>query len=277
MNNRLNKNRKAVGEMNSAVFAALLLACAGAGAQGLSGYALGNSGRDLSLDARDRSVNWTRLGASLPTGLDANLKNGLYLGAWGSGIRLNRNIASDRTERTEGTDPTAGLDVYAGYRSELSKKLWVDVGVQRLGLANNQLVQTPGLATVNPQEVYGAVTWGLFTAKYARNVNNTLLTARLQPATGSLVAPASQYLDFSANFDLGNGYSLSPRLGRQDVANVGPFGFTDYSLTLGKTFANGLSLSVTALGTQTGQSLYLAPGSEFSSRLGLAAGLKYAF
>ena len=62
---------------------------------------------------------------------------------------------------------------------------------------------------------------------------------------------------------LGNGYSLSPRLGRQDVGSVGPFGFTDYSLTLGKTFANGLSLSVTALGTQTGQSLYLAPGSEF--------------
>jgi uncharacterized protein (TIGR02001 family) len=260
---------KAVKGISRALLGGLLFAAAGAGAQGLASYALGSPAREQAGDTRDRAVNWTRLGSSLPSGLDVNLKNGLYLGAWSAGIRLNRIDASTDNALTD-----TSTDLYAGYRSELSKKLWVDVGVQRLGVPSNRLAQTPGLATVNPQEVYGAVTWGFFTAKYGRNINGTANPAGV---LGGSALVASQYLDFSANFDLGNGYSLSPRLGRQDVGVVNPFGFTDYSLTLGKTFANGLSLSVTALGTQAGQSLYLAPGSEFSSRLGLAAGLKYAF
>lgn len=273
----MNTSFKAVKGISRAAVAGLLFAGAGVGAQGLASYALGQSTRDISVDTRDRNVNWTRLGSGVPTGLDVNLKNGLYLGAWGSGIRLNREPGVDSALAD------AGVDFYAGYRNELSKKLWVDVGVQRLGIAGNRLVQTPGLATVNPQEIYGAVTLGHFTAKYARTLNYPASAANLPHVAGLLAsasgfAPvAGQYLDFSANFDLGNGYSLSPRVGRQDVGVVNRFGFTDYSLTLGKTFANGLSVSVTALGTQAGQSLYLAPGVEFSSRLGLAAGLKYAF
>ena len=263
---------KAVRGIQTTAVAGLLLAGAAAGAQGLGNYALGNGASKQTIETRDRAVNWTRLGTTLPTGLDVNLQNGLYLGAWGSGIRLNR---TDTNADSNSTD--AAMDLYAGYRSELSKKLWVDVGVQRLGVAGGRLVQTPGLATVNPQEVYGAVTWGLFTAKYARNINSTVNPVAALAAPGGLAPLASQYLDFSANFDLGNGYSLSPRLGRQDIGNVGPFGFSDYSLTVGKTFANGLALSVTALSTYGGQSLYLAPGNDFNGRLGLAAGLKYAF
>ena len=206
----------------------------------------------------------------MPTGLDVNLKNGLYLGAWGAGIRpyaLNRAYEADRATADSGVD-----SVYAGYRSEISRKLWVDVGVQRFGAFGSRLVATPGLVnlgqTESQSEVYGAVTWGLFTAKYARS------TTQLQ---GTVTPVASQYLDLSANFNLGNGYSLSPRLGRQDIPTPAPFGFTDYSLTLGKSFANGLAVSVTALGTHAGQSLFLVPGNDFTSRIGLAAGLKYAF
>jgi uncharacterized protein (TIGR02001 family) len=140
--------------------------------------------------------------------------------------------------------------------------------VQRLGVVGKPLSLASGVSAYGQNEVYGALTWGLFTAKFARN------SGSLQ---GALTPVVSQYLDFSANFDLGNGYSLSPRLGRQDASAVSVFGFTDYSLTLGKNFANGLSLSVTALGTSAGQSLYLVPGNDFSGRLGIAAGLRYAF
>jgi uncharacterized protein (TIGR02001 family) len=239
-------------------------------ALGRTNYTLTTSPQDGSLEDRNRAANWTRLGANLPTGLDVNLKNGLYLGAWGAGIRpstVNRGNETDRAAADAGVD-----SIYAGYRSEISRKLWVDVGVQRFGALGNRLVATPGLAnlgqTESQSEVYGAVTWGLFTAKYARN------TTQLQ---GTVTPVASQYLDLSANFNLGNGYSLSPRLGRQDIPTPVPFGFTDYSLTLGKSFANGLAVSVTALGTNAGQSLFLVHGNDFTSRIGLAAGLKYAF
>lgn len=231
-------------------------------AQGKGNYRLAPEASATDIDNRYRAVNWTRIGASQPTGLDINLRNGLYLGAWGAGIRMNRPADFD------GGVGDPGPDLYAGYRSEISKKLWLDVGVQRVGTLGGRLAPTPGLANQSQSEVYGAVTWGLFTAKYARNTNNLL---------GTVTPVASQYLDVSANFNLGNGYNLSPRLGRQDSATVSALAFTDYSLTLGKTFANGLSLSVTALGTNAGQSLYLLPGNDFSSRLGMAAGLKYAF
>ena len=246
--------------------------------QDRASYALTSGASAVALDERGRAANWTRLGAELPTGLDVALKNGLYLGAWGAGIRPSRlpvAIDADRASAFSGVD-----SVYAGYRGEISKKLWVDVGVQRFGALGNRLVPTPGLPNVGQfeaqSEMYSAVTWGLFTAKYARN------TTQLQ---GAVTPVAGQYLDFSANFNLGNGFSLSPRVGRQDMAaaglssgaSAGLLGFTDYSLTLGKAFANGVALSVTALGTSAGQSLYLVPGNDFSSRIGLAAGLKYAF
>ncbi len=246
----------------AALGAGLLFSGSAAFAQGKGAYSLAPEASAIDIENRYRAVNWTRIGASLPTGLDVNLKNGLYLGAWGAGIRMNRAADVDAAR----ADP--GPDLYAGYRSEFNKKLWLDVGVQRVGALGSRLASTPGLTNLSQSEVYGAVTWGLFTAKYARNTSNQL---------GTITPVASQYLDFSANFNLGNGYSLAPRLGRQDIGNVGAFAFTDYSLTLGKTFSNGLSLSVTALGTNAGQSLYLLPGNDFSSQLGLAAGLKFAF
>ncbi len=237
---------------------------------GRANYTLTTNPQDWPPEDRNRAANWTRLGANLPTGLDVNLKNGLYLGAWGAGIRpyaLNRAYEADRAAANSEID-----SVYAGYRSEISRKLWVDVGVQRFGALGNRMVSAPVLAnlgqTESQSEVYGAVTWGLFTAKYARSTTQLL---------GTVTPVASQYLDLSANFNLGNGYSLSPRLGRQDIPTPTPFGFTDYSLTLGKSFANGLAVSVTALGTNAGQSLFLVPGNDFTSRIGLAAGLKYAF
>ena len=241
---------------------------------GRANYTLTTNPQDWPPEDRNRAANWTRLGANLPTGLDVNLKNGLYLGAWGAGIRpyaLNRAYEADRAAANSEID-----SVYAGYRSEISRKLWLDVGVQRFGALGNRMVSAPVLAnlgqTESQSEVYGAVTWGLFTAKYARSTTQLL---------GTVTPVASQYLDLSANFNLGNGYSLSPRLGRQDIPTSTPtptpFGFTDYSLTLGKSFANGLAVSVTALGTNAGQSLFLVPGNDFTSRIGLAAGLKYAF
>lgn len=283
-----------VAKTTLAVAVAACLAGALAQAQSRGSYSLASTAADLLEresnaigEARpetrlNRQVTSTRLGASWPTGLDINLKHGLYLGAWGSGIRWDgqHNVGGALGKSV----PSSDLDIYAGFRSEIGKKVWLDVGVQRFanggsGLGNRADIFS-GQAVGSQNEVYGAVTWGLFTAKYSRNLANLLgpgLSAGAAAGSGSAAIAASQYIDLSANFDLGNGYSLAPRIGKQDIASQNPLAFTDYSLTLGKTFANGLSLTVTALGTQAGQSLYVLPGSDFTGRIGLAAGLKYAF
>ena len=251
-----------------------------AGAQSRVSYSLASAAADsvaresgeLGAPPREsagfRQVTGTRLGTSLPTGLDLNLQNGLYLGAWGSGIRWENQQSLGGVLGRSVQSPN--LDLYAGFRHEVGKKIWLDVGLQSFSTGFGSTTQPAELSAgglrMTQNEVYGAVTWGLLTAKYSRNV-------------ASLFAPsaANHSLDLSANFDLGNGYSLAPRIGRQDFSSANPLAFTDYALTLGKTFANGLSLSVTALATQAGQSLYVLPGSDFTGRIGLAAGLKYAF
>ena len=228
-----------------------------------------------------RQVTNTRLLGSLPTGLDVNLKNGLYLGAWGSGMRwAGQNDLGGALGRSV---PAADLDMYAGFRSEIAKKIWLDVGVQRFAGVGNAQGRADWAAMQGNQglnEVYGAITWGGVTAKYSRNMANLFgsgVSAGSGAGAGFTPNSATQYIDLSANFDLGNGFSLAPRIGRQDINSQNLLAFTDYALTLGKTFSNGLSLTVTALGTQAGQSLYVLPGSDFTGRLGLAAGLKYAF
>jgi len=108
------------------------------------------------------------------------------------------------------------------------------------------------------------------TAKYSRSTGNIF---------GNLNSKGSTYLDLTANFDLGDGYTFAPHLGRQDIKNGSAFSYTDYALTLGKDLGNGLSASAAVIGTNAKTGSYVstfAPGKQMG-KSGLVVGLKYAF
>ena len=94
---------------------------------------------------------------------------------------------------------------------------------------------------------------------------------------GTVNSKGSGYLDLSATFDLGNGWSLAPHIGHQSFANNGPFDYTDYSLTLTKDFGNGFPVSAAAIGTDANKSLYVTPKGEFTGKSALVVGVKYSF
>ena len=107
------------------------------------------------------------------------------------------------------------------------------------------------------------------TLKYSRSSGDFL---------GNLNSSGSSYIDLSAAFDLGNGFTLTPHVGRQKVARLPAANYSDYALTLAKDFGNGLVLSVAATGTNAVKGgFYTDVNGKFLGKSALALGLKYNF
>ena len=123
-------------------------------------------------------------------------------------------------------------------------------------------------ANANTDEIYGALTYKLFTAKYSYSLDNLF---------GFEKSQGSGYLDLSVNLDLGDGYSLVPHVGHQSVAKNGSESYTDYSLTLGKDFGNGFSVSAAAIGTDAKTGAYVSPNGKNLGKSSLVVGVKYTF
>jgi uncharacterized protein (TIGR02001 family) len=105
------------------------------------------------------------------------------------------------------------------------------------------------------------------------------VTAKYSYATsdlfGTLNSKGSTYLDLSATFDLGNGYSLVPHAGRQVVKNS-TASYTDVALTLNKDLGNGLAASVAAISTN-GKAADWTYNGYNQAKNAVVVGVKYSF
>ena len=210
-------------------------------------------------DYRYRGISQSRLKPAVQGGLDFAHKSGFYLGVWGSTIKWIEDSGS--------TDGKVELDLYGGYKGELAKDLTYDLGVLRYEYVGNKLGNVSGYANANTTEVYGALTAGVFTAKYSRSLTNLF---------GNVNSKGSQYLDLSANFDLGDGWTLTPHVGRQLVKNSPTYHYTDYSLTVAKDLGKGLTASLMLVDTNAQVTPYTW-GGKYVGKSGAVAGIKYSF
>jgi uncharacterized protein (TIGR02001 family) len=204
-------------------------------------------------DYRYRGISQSRLDPALQGGVDYADKSGFYVGAWGSTIKWIKDA---------GGDANVEIDLYGGYKGAVGDVAY-DVGFLRYEYPSNKLA-----ISANTNEVYGAVTYGLFTAKYSHAVSNLF---------GFDNSKNSYYLDLSAALDLGDGYSLTPHVGRQAVKNNGAYSYNDYALTLAKDLGNGLSVSAAVIDTNADKALYVTPAGKFTGKTGVVLGLKYSF
>lgn len=209
-------------------------------------------------DYRYRGISQSRLKPALQGGVDYADKSGFYVGAWGSSIKWIKDSGASKGS-TE-------VDLYGGYKAAVGDVSY-DVGVLRYQYFGNTLGDVSGFANANTTEVYGAVTYNVFTAKYSHSLTNTF---------GNVNSKNSYYLDLSATFDLGNGFTLTPHVGRQMINHTPLASYNDYSLTLGKDLGNGLSASVMAVGTNADAGPYTLVG-KYNGKDALVVGLKYAF
>jgi len=206
-------------------------------------------------DYRYRGISQTRLKPALQGGVDYS--NGpVYLGAWASNIKWIKDF---------GGDANIEIDLYGGFKGELSKELTYDIGVLTYQYPSNKLSPS-----ANTTEIYGALTYGPATLKYSHALTNTFANAD---------SKNSYYLDLSATFDVGGGLIVTPHIGYQKIKGpfAGPGSYSDFALTLSKDFS-GLVVSGALVGTDADKVFYASPvnGKELG-KTSLVVGVKYNF
>ena len=190
---------------------------------------------------RYRGISQSRLKPALQGGIDYVSASGFYVGTWASTIKWIKDIP--------GGDADVEIDVYGGYKTEVASGLTLDVGGLYYLYPSNKLKNVSGFANANTFEVYGALTYGPVTAKYSHSTTNLF---------GNVDSKNSGYFDVTANFDLGDGMTLSPHVGHQTVKHLAVASYTDYSLTLAKDYS-GLVLSGAVIGTDADKTFYASP------------------
>lgn len=203
-------------------------------------------------DYRYRGISQTNLKPALQGGLDYTHKSGFYVGAWASGIKW---LPKSNVE----------LDVYGGYKGEIRPGLAYDVGVLRYQFIDS--------AFANTTEAYGALTYGMFTAKYSHATTNLFGFG----VDSNKSSKGSGYLDLSATVDLGNGLSVVPHIGRQTVKNIDGASYTDYAVALNKDFGQGVSASLSYITTNAARATYTNAEGKYLGTGRLVAGAKYSF
>ena len=231
-------------------------------------------------DYRYRGISQTKMKPALQGGVDWS-GGPFYAGTWLSNISWVKDsmVAYNRAgSGNEGFVPVdekgapVEWDLYGGMKGDIIKDtLTYDVG----GLAYVYLGQKfhdIGLSNPDTGEVYGALTYSVFTAKVSISAT---------PLFGMPKSKGSQYYDLSANFDLGSGFTLTPDVGYQNitgsVAKAADASYTDYSLTLGKDFGSGLTASLQVIATDASKNFYVTSAGKFTGRTGVVAGVKYSF
>lgn len=227
-------------------------------------------------DYRVRGIAQTATEPSLQGGADFAHKSGVYLGVWAaSGLKWIK-------EFNQATEGTYEVDLYGGYKSEIKPGLSYDVGAITYQYPGNNsgATGTPGaglFSKADTTEIYGALTYNIFTVKYSQSMGDFL---------GNLNSNGSRYWDFSAAFDLGNGYTLTPHVGRQTIPNqtnasatkIGNAAdYTDYALTLAKDFGNGLVATAAAIATDVDNEFYTDTKGKVLGKSTLVVGVKYSF
>ena len=212
----------------------------------------------VTSDYRFRGMAQTSFNPALQAGIDFAHKSGLYLGTWGSNVSWIKDYAG-------ATDGSLEIDLYGGFKGEISKDFTYD-----LGLIKYQYPSNNAATNANTTEFYGALTYGLVTAKYSRSAGNFIANPN---------SSGSAYFEVAASFDLGNGFTLTPHVGRQSIPNVvnSAGDYTDYSLTLAKDFGSGLSATVAAVGSNANKPFYTDTNGKFLGDGTLQVGLKYSF
>ena len=227
-------------------------------------------------DYRFRGITQTNYGPAVQGGVDFAHKSGFYAGAWASNVKWVKQVNGASKGDYE-------LDLYLGYKGEIKTGLSYDVGFityqypgNDSGEASSQ-IGAGSYTNASTKEVYGALTYDIYTFKYSQSLGDFL---------GNLLSNGSRYYDLSAAFDLGNGYSLTPHIGRQTIPNQGPNGniadYTDFALTVGKDLGNGLAVSAAYVGSNADSTFYVNQGSPAGDGKGIAKsgaflGVKYTF
>jgi uncharacterized protein (TIGR02001 family) len=184
-----------------------------------------------------RGISQTGAHPAIQGGFDYAGASGLYIGAWGSSISW---ISDEQLGSNAGLE----LDTYAGYKGAVGAVSY-DAGFLRYNYPGTYGTMATDFAKPDTNEVYGAVTFSIVTAKLSYSLGDLF---------GVSNAKGSTYLDLSANYPIGDsGYTLAAHYGKQaykgssadDLKSKGQDpSYADYKLSVTKDLGTGYSASL---------------------------------
>ena len=223
----------------------------------------------LTTDYRYRGISQTRLRPALQGGADYAFPNGFYVGTWGSTIQWIKDAG--------GNGPVE-IDIYGGYKKEIVKDMTIDVGLLQYWYPNAKTAAWDALyKNPNTLEVYGALTYGVLTAKLSYALTNLFGNYDFGNAKST---KGSYYADRSANFHIGHGITLTPHIGYQHLQNLSIGSYQDYSITAAKDWF-GMTFSLAYVTTDADKTFYvpgpMANSTKFLGKSALVFAVKKTF
>ncbi|MFH1495098.1 MAG: TorF family putative porin [Pseudomonadota bacterium] len=192
-----------------------------------------------------RGISQTREKMALQGGFDYAHASGFYAGVWGSNISWLEDVGAGASSSVE-------IDLYGGYKGKINDDFSYDVGYLRYEYPGSY---PAGFVSPNTDELYVAGSYKMFTLKYSHSLSNLF---------GYDNSKGSSYIDASANFDLGSGFSLGLHAGHQKIKNYSDFSYTDYKVGVTKDFGGGLSVTGAYIDTNADDNLYTVKGSKIA-------------
>jgi uncharacterized protein (TIGR02001 family) len=160
----------------------------------------------LVSDYRYRGLSQTRLQPALQGGADLTY-GAWYAGVWASNVKWVKD---------SGGNGNVELDLYGGYKYEITKDITLDLGALAYQYPRNQLS-----TSANTAELYVGVSTGPYSAKYSQAVTNLF---------GFSNSKASNYLEANIDYEIVKGTNFVGHLGRQTVKNNVGVSYTDYKV-----------------------------------------------
>lgn len=148
---------------------------------------------------------------ALQGGFDYAFSNGFYVGNWNSSVNWL-------------TGNSLEVDVYGGYKGEMSPGLTYDVGVLAYMYPGNSLGKTT--------EVYLGMGYGPFSAKYSQAVSKDYF----------YFGSKASYFNVAYATEVTKGLTFKAALGMTNFKDASKVDFNDYSVGLSYDLGEGFSL-----------------------------------
>lgn len=195
----------------------------------------------IASDYRFRGISQTAFRPAIQGGVDYSHSSGLYLGNWNSNVDSSAGYPDGNIE----------MDFYGGYKMTFGD-FGVDLGgiyYYYPGSSFTPLGKTKADVVTN-KEVYIGVSWKFLSAKWYYSVDDYFAT-RGWDSTGAANnkgTDGTNYLDLSANFDLGSGWGVSAHYGILNYENAHNGDYNDWKLGVTKDI-NGWVIGAAYIGT----------------------------
>lgn len=172
-------------------------------------------------DYRFRGMSQNDETIALQGGFDYAWDNGFYVGTWASSLDWQ-----DQGAGTNGNNTSLEVDLYGGYGSDIGDSGFsYDVGVLNYIYPN----QSNANPDYNTTEIYGSLSYGMFTASIAHS-----------PSMDFLNADDSNYISLAVDHEFDNGVGVGASWGTFDIdekRGVADMDYNDWKIYVAKSYA----------------------------------------